>query len=263
MSSDEPAPKILSTARQWWTDFAARDGSFAATRALLAGLWEFARDSTPSRLRQRYGDADYDWDHRVNTTSAAVGWRDRLLGVFHSPYQPTEPALFHEMMDAVRQQPNFHFADFTFVDLGSGKGRTLLMASDYPFHRIIGVELLPSLHAIAKQNLAEYKSESQQCLAVESLCADAANFLFPAEPTLLYLFNPFPEAGLRRVLTNLEQSLRANPRPLYVLYHNPQLGLVLSECAFLHKTGGTNQYSIYCVMCQNLGSNSKSTSASR
>ena len=52
---------------------------------LLRVLAEFVRDSTPERLRQRYGDADYDWDHRVNTTSAAVGWRDRLLGVFHSP----------------------------------------------------------------------------------------------------------------------------------------------------------------------------------
>jgi SAM-dependent methyltransferase len=263
MRSNQSAPNILSAARQWWTDRAARDGAFAATRALLNGLLEFVRDSTPSRLRQRYGDADYDWEHRVNTTSAAVGWRDRLLAVFHSPYQPTEPALFHEMMDALRQQPNFHFADFTFLDLGSGKGRTLLMAADYPFRRIVGVELLPSLHAIATQNLAEYKNESQQCFAIESLCADATEFLFPAEPTLLYLFNPFPEAGLRRVLANLEKSLRANSRPLYVLYHNPQLEQVLTEFSQLKKITGTHQYAIYCVMCQNLGSNSKSTSASR
>ncbi len=76
------------------------EGSIAATRRLLGVLWEFARDSTPERLRPRFGDADYDWDHRVNTTSGAVGWRDRLLGMFHSAYQPTEPAAFHEMLDA-------------------------------------------------------------------------------------------------------------------------------------------------------------------
>ncbi len=263
MSSNPSAPKILPAARQWWTDCAAREGWFAATRELLTGLWDFARDSTPSRLRQRYGDADYDWDHHVNTTSAAVAWRDRLLGVFHSPYQPTEPELFHEMMVALRRQPNFNFADFTFVDLGSGKGRTLLMASDHPFRQIAGVELLPSLDAIAKQNLADYKSESQQCFALESICADATDYLFSAEPTLLYLFNPFPEAVLRRVLANLEQSLRANPRPAYVLYHNPQLERVLDEYTLFKKIAGTHQYSIYCVMCQNLGSNSKSTSASR
>ena len=56
------------------------------------------RESTPERRRQRYGDMEYDWEHRVNTTSGTVGWRARLLGLFHSPYQPTEPALFREMM---------------------------------------------------------------------------------------------------------------------------------------------------------------------
>lgn len=253
MNTNEPRPEILVAARRWWADLAARDGSFSATGALLKSLWEFARDSTPARLRHRYGDADYDWDHRVNTTSAAVGWQDRLLGVFHSPYQPTEPALFHEMLDTQQMTAGLDFRDFTFLDLGSGKGRTLLMASDYPFRKIIGVELLPALDEIARENLRKYHSESQQCHALESICADATTFTFPAEPTLLYLFNPFPESGLRRVLDNLEQSLGTNPRPLYVLYHNPQLEHVLAESAQLQKISGTHQYSIYC-MCQNLGS---------
>lgn len=95
----------------------------------LSLLREFALDSLPSRRRQRYGDVDYDWDFRVDTTSANVGWRDRLLGMLHSPYQPTDPALFHEMLDSLK----IDFRDFTFIDIGSGKGRTLLMASDYPF----------------------------------------------------------------------------------------------------------------------------------
>ncbi len=59
------------SAWRWWNDVAAREGKLSATRQLLAALWEFVRDSTPERLRQRYGDAEYDWDHRVNTTSAA------------------------------------------------------------------------------------------------------------------------------------------------------------------------------------------------
>ena len=40
-----------------------------ASASLARQLWEFARDSTPERRRQRYGDMDYDWEHRVNTTS--------------------------------------------------------------------------------------------------------------------------------------------------------------------------------------------------
>ena len=236
---------LLRSARQWWNDVAQRKGPLAATRQLLAVFWEFVRDSTPERRRQRYGDAEYDWQHRVNTTSAAVGWRDRLLGVFHSPYQPTESALFHEMLDALRQQSQLDFHDFIFVDLGSGKGRTLLMASDYPFRRIVGVELLPALHRAAQENLSRYRSESQRCFALESICADATEFSFPAEPTVLYLFNPFPEAGLRRLIANLEQSLKAHLREVYVLYHNPLLEHVLGESTALKKIGGTHQYGIY------------------
>ena len=247
---DSPRISLLHTAWRWWTYAASYEGSFAATRRLLGVLWEFTRDSTPERLRQRFGDADYDWDYRVNTTSAAVGWRDRLLGMFHSSYQPTEPAAFHEMLNVLQQcltphQSTLNFRDFSFVDLGSGKGRTLLMASDYPFRRILGVELLSSLHQIAQQNLRQYKSTSQKCFALESICGDATAFPFPHDPLVLYLFNPFPESGMRRVLANLQQSLRAQPRPVYVLYHNPLLEHVLTENPPLRKVAGTHQYSIF------------------
>ena len=144
-----PAPRILTAACGYWRDCIAHSGVVRGSQEFLAAIWGFLRDSTPSRLRSRFGDADYDWDFRVNTTSGAVGWRDRLLGVFHSAYQPTERELFHEMMDALAQETNLDFRAFTFIDLGSGKGRTLLMASDYPFRRIMGVELLPSLNEIA------------------------------------------------------------------------------------------------------------------
>jgi hypothetical protein len=237
---------VPRSAWRWWSAVAGREGRLAATRQLLAALWDFVQDSSAERRRQRYGDAEYDWEHHVNTTSATVSWRDRLLGVFHSPYQPTESALFHEMLEGLRQQSRSDFHDFVFIDLGSGKGRTLLMASDYPFRRIVGVELLPALHSAAQQNLNQYRSESQKCFVAESICGDATEFAFPAEPTVLYLFNPFPEPGLGLVIANLEQSLREHPRTVIVLYHNPLLEHVLSESASLEKIGGTHQYSIYC-----------------
>jgi SAM-dependent methyltransferase len=238
-------PTIRRAIAEHWKREAADVGRFLATTALLSKLWEFLRDSTPSRLRQRYGDADFDWDHHVNTTSAAVGWHDRLLGVLHSPYQPTDPNLFREMLDDLKQRTAVDFASFTFLDLGSGKGRTLLLASDYPFEKIIGVELLPSLHAIARQNLQRYQSDSQKCFAIEPVCADATTFPLPPNPLLIYLFNPFPEAGLRHFLANLEKSLRQHPRAAYLLYHNPLLEHVLLERTVFHKIGGTHQYSIF------------------
>jgi hypothetical protein len=239
---------LFRAVSQWWADAAATQGRMAAGRMFVVSLWEFVRDATPARRRQRYGDVDYDWEYRVNTTSATVGWRDRLLGVFHSPYQPTEPALFHEMMQALREQVHIDFHDFIFLDLGSGKGRTLLMASDYPFRRIGGVELLPALHQIAQENLSKYRSDAQKCFRLESVCADATEFVFPVEPMVLYLFNPFPEAGLRQVTANLELSLITHQQTTYVLYHNPLLEHVLAECTKLKKIGGTHQYSVYVTV---------------
>src|SRR5271166_1913671 len=167
--STSPADRISLTRSAWrrWNEVATREGRVTATLQLVTGLTHFVRDSTPERRRQRYGDAEYDWEHRVNTTSATVGWRNRLLGVFHSPYQPTEADLFREMLIALSQHSQSDFHDFVFIDLGSGKGRTLLIASDYPFRRIVGVDLLPELHQAAEENLSKYRSESQKCFALE------------------------------------------------------------------------------------------------
>jgi len=215
----------------------------SASVSIVSDFLGYLRDSTPERRRSRYGDMEYDWEHRVNTTSGSVGWRERLLGVFHSPYQPTDAGLFAEMMASLP----IDFSQFTFVDLGSGKGRTLLMASEYPFRKIVGVELMAGLHQIAQENLSTYKSDSQQCFAVEAICGDAADFPLPDEPLVLYLFNPLPESGLKRVMASLQKSLNAHPRPVYVVYHHPLLEEALSGSAGLTKGRGTHQYSLYAA----------------
>jgi SAM-dependent methyltransferase len=246
--AETPAPELslTTTVRDWWRENSARDRFFPTLKRFVSILWEFARESTPARRRQRYGDVEYDWDLRVDTTGATVSWRDRLLGHFHSPYQPTEPALFREMLASlIEASPKIDFREFTFIDIGSGKGRALLMAAEYPFRRILGIELLPALHRVAQENIKKYKSDSQQCFAIDRLLGDACDFPFPLEPIVLYLFNPLPEAGLARMLSNLEHSLREHPRPVLVLYHNPLLEPVLTRSVTFKKIAGTHQYSIF------------------
>jgi SAM-dependent methyltransferase len=235
---------LMGALREWWADQRSRSSLLSTLRALLSELWLFVRESTPEQRRQRYGDLEYDWDWRVNTTGGGVGWRERLLGVLHSAYQPTEPGQFHSMMQSLP----IDFAQFTFIDLGAGKGRTLLMASDYPFRRIVGVELLPELHRIARENVEKYRSPAQKCFALELICGDARELDFPAEPSVIYLFNPFTETGFRKLTERLAESLRASPRMVYVLYHNPIYERGLAECGVLRKLVGTQQYSIYAAI---------------
>ena len=132
-ASASKSPSVVAAAAQYWRDLCARSGSRAATTGLIQAIWSFVRNSTPERQRRLYGDFDFDWEHRVNTMSGGVGWRERLLGELHSLYQPTEPAAFHEMMQTLLDIAHLDISEFVFVDLGSGKGRTLMMASDYPF----------------------------------------------------------------------------------------------------------------------------------
>ena len=237
----EQNPALLSTMGRYWKQSLACCGFLPAARSFANLIREFLWESTPAQRRRRYGDAEYDWDYRVDTTSATVGWRERLIGQFHSAYQPTEPALFKEMMASLK----IDFQEFTFVDIGSGKGRVLLMAADYPFRRILGIELLPALHRVAQENLSAYKSDSQQCFALETVCGDAREFIFPAEPILLYLFNPLPELALIEVMANLDHSLRQFPRVVYLLYHNPLLEHVLAKHPAFTKIGGTLLHSLF------------------
>jgi SAM-dependent methyltransferase len=108
-----------------------------------------------------------------------------------------------------------------FVDLGSGKGRALLVASEYPFRRIVGVELSPKLHAVARANLEKYRSSSQRCHRFELLCMDAADYTPPPEPLALYMFQPFPVDVLASVLAHVESSVETLPRRVYLAYMNP------------------------------------------
>ncbi len=225
----------------WWREQARERGTSGAARHLVRELWDFFRDSTPERRRQRYGDLDYDWEHRVNTTGGSVRWRERLLGTFRTAYQPTEPAEFREMMAAVPAE----FDDLTFVDIGSGKGRTLLMASEYPFRRIVGVEILRALHEAAEENIRVYRSATQRCTRIDSICMDACEFDFPHEPLLVYLFNPLPAEALNRMLANLENSLKRAPRPVYVVYLNPLLQTYLQACWWLRQVHRGAQFSIF------------------
>jgi SAM-dependent methyltransferase len=234
-------PTLSSALRSWWRG-QRQSASFRTTaRNLIAIGSEFLRDSLPNRQRQRFGDMDFDWECRVNTTSANVSWRARLIGLLNSPYQPIEPPLFREIMDSLA----IDFSQFIFIDIGSGKGRALLLAWQYPFRRIVGIELLPELNLIAQDNIRRFSNQGLCRVAIEAIRGDATKFAFPNEPLVVLLNNPLPENGLRTLIRNLEESLGKNARPVFVIYANPVLEQVLADSKSWRKIAGTHQYSVF------------------
>jgi SAM-dependent methyltransferase len=139
--------------------------------------------------------------------------------LYNAGYFGVAPSAFRQILHRLQLQ----FENFTFVDLGSGKGRALLLASEYPFRAIVGLELSPRLHAIAEANIAKYRRGVQRCHAVRAVEGDATEFTFPDGPLVVYLWNPFESLVFKRVLDNLEASLRQEHREIFVVYIQPDL----------------------------------------
>jgi SAM-dependent methyltransferase len=151
-------------------------------------------------------------------------------------YFAVAPSVFHAIMRAMQEQLHLDFQRFRFVDLGSGKGRALLLASDYPYREIIGVELSPELDRIARSNIARYalaKSGLLPHTPMISMQGDATDFAWPAGPLIVYMWNAFTRPVMERVFRNLESSLKEEPRELYLVYLHPELESMLAELPWL------------------------------
>ena len=111
-----------------------------------------------------------------------------------------------------------------FLDVGAGKGRAMLLASQLPFLRVEGIELNPSLAATAQANIALWlANDATDRLAPITLHhADATTHPLPAEPTLAFLFHPFEARLLKKFLRHVESSLARYPRPFDLIYANAE-----------------------------------------
>src|SRR5580704_1011434 len=82
---------------------------------------------------------EFDVTHGVETSTRAHPTDLKISSpnsLSSAGYWPTPPELFHEAFSTF----SINYSEFTFIDFGSGKARVLLLASDYPFRKIIGVE---------------------------------------------------------------------------------------------------------------------------
>jgi len=109
-----------------------------------------------------------------------------------------------------------------FVDYGSGLGRMMFFASQFPFRRIIGVELSETLCARASDTLAKYyRRRGKRSPEWQIVQSDAARFSVPRDANVFYFTDPFDEEILGPVVTNIVASTAEFKRPISVVYVNP------------------------------------------
>jgi predicted RNA methylase len=106
-----------------------------------------------------------------------------------------------------------------FLDIGSGKGRIILLAAGYRFRRVIGVEIAEPLMAVARRNVASCRLR-RRCGEIELVNADVLDYRIPDDVSVVYMFNPFGGAVFDAAVAQLIESVDRHPRRVRVIYRN-------------------------------------------
>lgn len=207
------------------------------------------------------GCSDFDRDHDVDTDGQIDGWTylsdleiPSANWIYGANYTPIHPhrcrAIFASL--AIR------FEEFSFIDFGSGKGRAVLLASEYPFKRIIGIEFSPELHRAAQQNIQKYSARHLMCGPAESVCMDFLDFPLPDEPSVFFFFDPCEDAVLIKLLRNIRDSLTQHPRQAYLIYVAPTASkkVLLNSISWLTQLREDTEFRFFIYRANDCGAKS-------
>src|ERR1019366_7569028 len=162
-------------------------------RSFLLPVHLFREHRAAKSLRPNGCVSEFDREYGVDTDGKFDGWT--YLSDLDIPssnwidgnyFAAFEPIRFKRVLAGF----DIAFEDYTFVDFGSGKGPALLLASEFPFKRILGLEFSPELHRTAEENIRRYRSKTQKCRDIQSLNVDFAGYALPPEASVLFFFHP-------------------------------------------------------------------------
>ena len=143
-------------------------------------------------------------------------------------YKPTPNSVFKWALAAVAEED---IGRMSFVDYGAGKGRVMLLASQYPFTQVGGIEFAEELHDNATMNIAQFPRSRMKCRNVECVLDDVVNITPLDGEAVHYFFNPFGPEIFAGVLKGIVASYHTRPRRLYVILIDIDAG------ELMHKTG--------------------------
>ncbi len=159
-----------------------------------------------------------------------------MTGVGHAhdayitAYAGIPPSRFHGTIRRWLATPPAGLPEsFSFVDLGCGKGRPVLLASKLHFREVIGVELNPELARVAEANVAIWREAGPVRRPMRIVCGDATEFQLPSGPCLVHLANPFGAPVMRRLLERLLERAQGGGGLIEVLYQTPHQEAVFRE----------------------------------
>lgn len=108
------------------------------------------------------------------------------------------------------------------VNLGCGKGLVLFIASEFGFKEVRGIEFSQELCNIAKKNCSNYKRKTGIETTFQIIESDVVDYTIRNDENLFFIFNPFDDVVLCKVLENITASLKAYPRKIWFAYYHPK-----------------------------------------
>ena len=200
-------------------------GIMEVSQRLIASLKDRGVNATIRAVTKRLDReirifADKRFDRRFGVDTRGIMDKEHLdisaaqkRGALH--YEPTPVPAIQYMLKLL----HLDYSEYTFIDYGSGKGRVLLLASVYPYKKIIGIEHSPLLHRSAVANIRKWRNAEQKCSDIESLCMDARDFMLPWGPLVLFFFSPFSPEVAGELFHKLQISLDDKLRPVHIFYY--------------------------------------------
>ncbi len=156
-------------------------------------------------------------------------------------YYAVAPSILRELIRRWRQAPPPEPpSSYTFLDLGCGKGRALMLASEFNFAEIVGVELNDDLVGIAQRNVALWTRAhtgdptAEHLSPIRLIHGDVLDIPLPRTPTVLFLFHPFEEPVIKPLLRRVESAFAHRTGQLDILYVNAEHGPTLDAHPGFH-----------------------------
>ncbi len=196
---------------------------------LVRAVYTVCRDYSGC-LRRHPFDAQYGIDtsglvfpFELQANSQHV---DQLNG-----YMGSQPSIIRRALDALGP-----IDGYTFVDIGCGKGRPMIVASEYPFDAVLGYDINTDLVATANANAAAIGQRFPDRPPIRATTADVADLVLPNGKVVIFLFNPFGPELISALIRKLEKALSDRTiTHLFAVYYHPVSGDIFDGAAALRR----------------------------
>jgi SAM-dependent methyltransferase len=117
------------------------------------------------------------------------------------------------------------------IDLGSGKGRVLMVAPHFGFTDITGIDFAKELCEQATANMKEKEKYFPE-IKWRVINENVEDYDIGSQDSVFFMFNPFTEIVLEKFLEKLDHSCHEFPRSIYFLYASPQHQQLLLDTGY-------------------------------